>query len=112
MLPAVPCRAACALKCMGGHIQGRLWPRDDKERAAALERGYDLNKILTLVSMRRYMFVTCTLLAVRFARVCGTPRRRHVEGYLRPPWWLTSCAQHRAVRAVAATFVAVTTAVL
>ncbi|GLC34311.1 hypothetical protein PLESTF_000875600 [Pleodorina starrii] len=38
--------AACALKCMGGHIQGRLWPRNDKERQEALARGYDLNKIL------------------------------------------------------------------
>ena len=26
--------AACALKCMGGEIQGRLWPRNDTERSA------------------------------------------------------------------------------
>ncbi len=39
--------AAAALKCMGGEIQGRLWPRDDAERAAAIEAGYDLEKILT-----------------------------------------------------------------
>ena len=24
--------AACALKCMGGALQGRLWPKDDEER--------------------------------------------------------------------------------
>jgi fructose-1,6-bisphosphatase II len=39
--------AAAALKCMGGEIQGKLWPRNDQERQAALEQGYDLDKILT-----------------------------------------------------------------
>ena len=39
--------AAAALKCMGGDIQGRLWPRDDAERAAALAAGYDLDRVLT-----------------------------------------------------------------
>ncbi|MHB8220807.1 MAG: class II fructose-bisphosphatase [Acidimicrobiales bacterium] len=39
--------AAAALKCMGGEIQGRLWPRDDSERRAALEAGYDLDAVLT-----------------------------------------------------------------
>ena len=39
--------AAAALKCMGGEIQGRLWPRNDKERKAALDAGYDLDKVLT-----------------------------------------------------------------
>ncbi len=39
--------AAAALKCMGGEIQCRLWPRDDAERSAALEAGYDLEKVLT-----------------------------------------------------------------
>ncbi len=39
--------AAAALKCMGGEIQGRLWPRTDEERNAASAAGYDLNHILT-----------------------------------------------------------------
>jgi fructose-1,6-bisphosphatase II len=39
--------AACALKCMGGEIQGRLWPRDAAERQAAIDLGYDLNAVLT-----------------------------------------------------------------
>ena len=39
--------AAAALKCMGGEIQGRLWPRNDEERQAALDAGYDLNRVLT-----------------------------------------------------------------
>jgi len=38
--------AAAALKCMGGEIQGRLWPRDDSERQAAVDLGYDLTAVL------------------------------------------------------------------
>ena len=32
---------------MGGEIQGRLWPRDDDERHAAVAAGYDLDSVLT-----------------------------------------------------------------
>jgi fructose-1,6-bisphosphatase II len=39
--------AAAALKCMGGAIQGRLWPRNDQERDAALAEGYDLDEVLS-----------------------------------------------------------------
>ena len=38
--------SAAALKCMGGAIQGRLWPRNEAERTAALEAGYDLDQVL------------------------------------------------------------------
>lgn len=38
--------AAAALKCLGGQFQGRLWPRDDSEREAALGLGYDLDLVL------------------------------------------------------------------
>ena len=31
----------------GGAIQGRLYPRNDEERAAAIEAGYDLDRVLT-----------------------------------------------------------------
>ncbi|QWC84296.1 class II fructose-bisphosphatase [Nocardioidaceae bacterium] len=34
---------ACAMKCMGGVIQGRLWPKDDEERQRALDAGHDLD---------------------------------------------------------------------
>jgi fructose-1,6-bisphosphatase II len=40
--------AACALKCLDGALYGRLYPRDDGERAAALEQGYDLERVLTI----------------------------------------------------------------
>jgi len=39
--------AAAALKCTGGGMVGRLWPRDDGERQAAIDAGYDLDRILT-----------------------------------------------------------------
>jgi fructose-1,6-bisphosphatase II len=32
---------------MGGEIQGRLWPRNELERNAAVAAGYDLSKVLT-----------------------------------------------------------------
>lgn len=38
--------AAAALKCMGGEIQGKLWPRDDAERETAVAAGYDLDDVL------------------------------------------------------------------
>jgi fructose-1,6-bisphosphatase II len=39
--------SACAVKCMGGSLIGRLWPRDDDERRAAVDAGYDLDQVLT-----------------------------------------------------------------
>jgi fructose-1,6-bisphosphatase II len=39
--------AAAALKCIGGEILGRLHPRNDEERQAALDAGYDLDRVLT-----------------------------------------------------------------
>ena len=39
--------AAAALKCLGGAIQGRLYPRNDEERRSLLEGGYDIERVLT-----------------------------------------------------------------
>src|ERR1700742_2140264 len=39
--------AACALKCLGGVIQGTLAPKDDEERQKALDAGHDLDRVLT-----------------------------------------------------------------
>ncbi|MER7437572.1 class II fructose-bisphosphatase [Pseudonocardia alni] len=44
---------AAALKCMGGEIQGRLWPKDDTEREKALAAGHDLDKVLTTAELVR-----------------------------------------------------------
>jgi len=38
--------SAAAIKCIGGQLLGRLWPRNDEERQAAIDAGYDLNRIL------------------------------------------------------------------
>jgi fructose-1,6-bisphosphatase II len=38
--------AAAALRCMGGAMQARLWPRDDEERQKALDAGHDLDRVL------------------------------------------------------------------
>ena len=38
--------SAAAIKCLGGQLIGRLWPRDDGERQAALDAGYDLERVL------------------------------------------------------------------
>lgn len=39
--------AACALRCLGGGIQCKLWPRDEQERAAVRDAGIDVNQVLT-----------------------------------------------------------------
>ena len=39
--------SAAATKCIGGGLVGRLWPRDEAERDAALAAGYDLDRQLT-----------------------------------------------------------------
>ena len=38
--------SASAIKCIGGRIIGKLWPRDDGERQAAIDAGYDLDRVL------------------------------------------------------------------
>jgi fructose-1,6-bisphosphatase II len=38
---------ACGVKCIGGEMLGRLWPRNDEERSAAENAGYDLDQVLT-----------------------------------------------------------------
>ncbi len=37
---------AAAIKCIGGQLLGRLWPRSDEERQAATDAGYDVSEIL------------------------------------------------------------------
>jgi len=52
--------AACAIKCLGGVIQGRLWPQDDDERQRAIDAGHDLDAVLStddLVTSENCFFV-------------------------------------------------------
>ena len=39
--------AAAALKCVGGGVQGKLWPRNDVERSELVNAGFDLDRVLT-----------------------------------------------------------------
>ncbi|MFK4071451.1 fructose-bisphosphatase class II, partial [Streptomyces sp. NPDC029674] len=39
--------SACAIKCLGGTIQGKLWPKDDAERQRAIDAGHDLDRTLS-----------------------------------------------------------------
>ncbi|SDC67891.1 class II fructose-bisphosphatase [Streptomyces prasinopilosus] len=39
--------SACAVKCLGGTLQGKLWPQDDAERQRAVDAGHDLDRVLT-----------------------------------------------------------------
>lgn len=51
---------ACAIKALGGHIQGRLWPRDDDERQRGIDAGLDMDKVYEaddLVSGNNTIFV-------------------------------------------------------
>ncbi|WP_223833206.1 class II fructose-bisphosphatase [Streptomyces venezuelae] len=38
--------SACAIKCLGGTIQGKLRPRDEEERRRAVDAGHDLDRVL------------------------------------------------------------------
>ncbi|NGO49120.1 class II fructose-bisphosphatase [Streptomyces ureilyticus] len=52
--------SACAVKCLGGTIQGKLWPKDDEERQRAVDAGHDLDRVLStddLVSGENVFFV-------------------------------------------------------
>ncbi|MER5529586.1 class II fructose-bisphosphatase [Streptomyces sp. NPDC002677] len=52
--------SACAVRCLGGTIQGKLWPKDDEERQRAIDAGHDLDRVLTtedLVTGENVFFV-------------------------------------------------------
>ena len=38
--------SAAALKCLGGGMQGKLWPRNDEERGKLVDAGYDVDRVL------------------------------------------------------------------
>lgn len=38
---------ACAMKCLGGTLQGKLWPKDDAEQQKAIDAGLDLDAVLS-----------------------------------------------------------------
>ncbi len=54
--------AACAVRCLGGDMQARLWPRDEADRLLAASEGVDLDRTLTLDDLCRgeQVFVAAT----------------------------------------------------
>ena len=71
--------AAAAIQCTGGQILGRLWPRSDEERKAALEAGYDLDEVLDkdpLVSGRTSSSPPRVLPTVRCSTACTSSAPR------------------------------------
>jgi fructose-1,6-bisphosphatase II len=54
--------SACALKCVGGGMQARLWPRSDEERQRLTDAGYDVARVLTTDDLVRSdnVFVAAT----------------------------------------------------
>lgn len=67
---------ACAVKALGGVIQGRLWPKDDEEREKALGAGHDLERVLhanDLVASDNCYFVATGITSADF--VDGVQRR-------------------------------------
>jgi fructose-1,6-bisphosphatase II len=54
--------AAAAIKCVGGALQGRLWPRNDEERGRLAAEGYDIGRVLTTDDLVRSdnVFVAAT----------------------------------------------------
>ncbi len=62
---------AAAVKSLGGHMLGRLWPRNDTERQKAIDMGYDLDQVLTaddLVSSDNVFFVATGITDGRLLR--------------------------------------------
>ena len=63
--------SACAVKCLGGTIQGKLWPKDDEERQRAIDAGHDLARVLTtedLVTGENVFFVATGITDVELLR--------------------------------------------
>jgi fructose-1,6-bisphosphatase/sedoheptulose 1,7-bisphosphatase-like protein len=78
--------AAAALKCMGGHLQGRLHPRNDEERKRAIAAGYDLDAILhtnDLAKGDQVLVPSCTVPAAqllpRLPQCLCTALQQHLQ---------------------------------
>ena len=67
---------ACAVKALGGVIQGKLWPKDDEERQRAIDAGHDLDRVLEandLVASDNCYFVATGITSADFVE--GVQRR-------------------------------------
>jgi fructose-1,6-bisphosphatase II len=72
--------SAAALKCFGGAMVGRLWPRDDDERERAKDAGYDVSRVLTHDELVRGNDVFFSATGVTDGDVLQGVRYEGVEG--------------------------------
>ena len=80
--------AACALRCLDGELFGRLYPRDERERSAALEQGFDLDRVLGTRDLVWGEDV--------FFAATGVTDGELLRGVrIRPPWVLTQSLSMR-----------------
>jgi fructose-1,6-bisphosphatase II len=68
---------ACAVKCLGGVIQGRLWPRNDTEREQCLAAGNDPRRVLSTDDLVRSDNVFFVATGVTDGELVGGVRYEH-----------------------------------
>ena len=71
---------ACAIKALGGHIQGRLWPRDDDERQRGIDAGLDMDKVYEADDLVRGDNTIFVATGVTDGQLVAGVRREH--GYI------------------------------
>jgi fructose-1,6-bisphosphatase II len=69
--------AACAIKSLGGVLQGRLWPKDDAERQKAIDAGHDLSRVLTTDDLVTSDDVFFAATGITDGELVGGVRYRH-----------------------------------
>ena len=72
---------ACAMKCLGGTIQGRLWPQSEDERNKAKDAGLDLNAVLTTDELVRSDNVFFVATGVTDGELIGGVRYDHGSAF-------------------------------
>jgi fructose-1,6-bisphosphatase II len=73
--------AAAALKCMGGEIQCKLWPRNEEERQSGVDEGLDLDQVMdtaTLVASDNVFFAATGVTGGEYLKAVEFRRDDHV----------------------------------
>ncbi len=72
---------ACAIKCLGGSMQCKLWPRNDEDIAESRKRGLDLDQVLTINDLSGGTTCSLPLRGHRRRFFEGRPLRRSGNSY-------------------------------
>ena len=73
---------ACAVRCLGGDMQARLWPRDERDREQAQREGIDPDAVLTLDELCRGKHVIVAATGVTDGELLAGVRYRHGSAYV------------------------------